>query len=103
MQPYDPKATCPKCGSVNVSVSYCSSCHPLYGPWIGHDAEALHRDCQICHYIWLEEPLDKGKPRVPSPGPLAIPCHCRKCGSYTMTMTDECNVCARERERSEDL
>lgn len=67
LPPYDPDATCPKCGHEDVSTAYIGNGHHWnckdHGapPATFHGSrdccadEHLHRTCQRCHYLWREE------------------------------------------------
>lgn len=63
LKPFDPDASCPKCGHRVVGIAYCrhpkvfSDCDHLihYGARIG---EHMHRTCKQCGYVWFELPLD---------------------------------------------
>lgn len=64
MNPFNPKATCPKCGHDEIG-----SCHvpernrgQIYST--EHDqerAEHIRRRCQRCYYSWNEATLDCGE------------------------------------------
>ena len=58
MKKYDPKSKCPKCGEKKVNTWYCKGNSFAYGT-ICHveEKEHLHRNCQRCHYEWLETAL----------------------------------------------
>ena len=56
LKPFDYSAKCLKCGSYKVSTKYCN-----LGGWeICKEikTEHLHRRCENCDYVWLEECLD---------------------------------------------
>lgn len=61
MKPFDPEATCIKCGGDDISTRYeakkvCLRCKPGdIGP---HSSpERLSRHCRRCGYDWYEKPL----------------------------------------------
>lgn len=60
MKKYDPKSKCPKCGDKKVNTYYCRGDKYTYGTICGgEDTEHLHRNCQKCHYEWLEAVLER--------------------------------------------
>ena len=58
MKEYNSKSKCSKCGGKDVNTYYCKGSSFLYGA-ICHaeEKEHLHRNCQRCHYEWLEAVL----------------------------------------------
>jgi ribosomal protein S27AE len=59
MKPFDPAATCVKCGGDDISTHYeeeklCSRCGPLSDH---SNPERLSRHCGRCGYDWYEKPL----------------------------------------------
>ncbi len=68
LKPYDPVATCPKCGHDDIDTAYVK-----YGGRYGMPCESwsqiaerehLHRHCRRCHYEWCEAVLSQDKPDV---------------------------------------
>jgi predicted nucleic-acid-binding Zn-ribbon protein len=71
VNPYDPDATCPKCGCQQVNTYYCTD----YTPWYRErrnrcpGGEHLHRACSRCRYEWFEAPLDQAADNPSSSNP----------------------------------
>lgn len=62
MKPFDPEATCPKCGNNYVTHRYCSG-HPMSNPFCPH-GEHIDRRCGGCGYSWYERTLDSEEVQV---------------------------------------
>lgn len=65
LEQFDPQATCPKCGSEEISAAWHG--HPLLAPgspcWSasleeGVQAEHVCRRCARCSYSWCEAPIE---------------------------------------------
>ena len=65
LPPYNPAASCPKCGGTDIGVRHEVGVHghdcPLDGlGWMGRECctfEHLCRGCRRCGYAWAERPL----------------------------------------------
>jgi predicted RNA-binding Zn-ribbon protein involved in translation (DUF1610 family) len=67
MKAFDEKATCPKCGSIEVYVVFCSGKQWWLDDtaWFCPDGEHLHRRCARCRYSWLEACIDAHEEALP--------------------------------------
>lgn len=55
LAPFEPAATCPKCGHDDVTTGYRSGAHyPCY-EW----GEHLDRICRRCHHSWPQRCIDR--------------------------------------------
>jgi transcription elongation factor Elf1 len=63
MTPFNPEATCPKCGHEDVNSSYVEERVRLFISCSDNDQEAgehIRRKCRRCNYSWNEATLDCG-------------------------------------------
>ena len=54
-KPFDPEATCPKCGYDKVLTHFCPDAAPAELCWPYIDEEHMHRECDRCQFEWLEK------------------------------------------------
>lgn len=54
-QPFNPDASCPKCGGKDLGIQWHEGNHWGCQYWDEH----LDRYCRTCGYKWAEKPLDK--------------------------------------------
>lgn len=68
LPPFDKNSACPKCGDARADVQWCTgilSDGYCIGRRIGDsdDQEHMHRECQVCGFLWFEAPRDSA-PKV---------------------------------------
>ena len=58
-RPYNPKATCPKCGGKGNTTSFHETDSRCRRAWIREVflGAHMHRSCSLCGYEWDELPL----------------------------------------------
>lgn len=54
LQPYDPAATCRKCGGDDIWTCFAKGC----GGLCDQHPDVMQRACRRCSYQWDEAPLD---------------------------------------------
>lgn len=64
MKPFDPTATCPKCGHDDIGAQFHAERTTDTGRAL---PECMIRRCRRCDYGWLEEPLDAHPPEPEPP------------------------------------
>lgn len=58
MKPFDPNATCPKCGGGEVTTVFVRRAYWSDYGGVQPDGEHLARTCTACGYAWAEAPMD---------------------------------------------
>lgn len=59
LNPFDPEATCPKCGHGDIATTYHEEEVPLDPCWNRVEGEHHDRYCRRCGYEWCEAVLQE--------------------------------------------
>ncbi len=57
MEPFNPKAKCPKCGGEDIYSSYHNDDYQVHCVW-NTEGALIERGCRRCSFKWPEAPLD---------------------------------------------
>lgn len=66
MNKFKKDSECIKCGESGASIRWEAGEEKIFDRERMKRKECIKRECQVCHYVWKEQPLKEDEPYIPT-------------------------------------